>query len=116
VEDGVEVICRDRKRGGEFMRRGDYCMSNIPLPVLQKIPAKFLCEFKQAVDCALRAGVQSGWQANDGFGNGQISDLWRVSFTDESFGRFGILTWLLSEIRRPGRGYMAGMMRQSSAR
>src|SRR2546423_4648719 len=33
TQDGVEVSYRDRKHGRESMKRADYCLSSIPLPV-----------------------------------------------------------------------------------
>jgi monoamine oxidase len=97
VEDGVEVVCRDRKRGREFTRRGDYCLSNIPLPVLQKIPANFSEEFKKAVDCGRFTPVcKVGWQANERFWESDKYQIFGgVSFTDE----------IIREIWYPSTGY-----------
>ncbi len=98
VEDGVEVVCRDRKRGREFMRRGDYCLSNIPLPVLQKVPANFSEEFKKAVDCGRFTPVcKVGWQANERFWESDKYQIFGgVSFTDE----------IIREIWYPSTGYL----------
>lgn len=67
VEDGVEVTYKGRL-GRTFHTRADRCISNIPLPVLQKIPANFSPEFKKAVDrCRFAATCKVGWQANERF-------------------------------------------------
>ncbi len=67
VEDGVEVTYKG-PLGRTFHTRADRCISNIPLPVLQKIPANFSPEFKQAVDRGRFASTcKVGWQANERF-------------------------------------------------
>jgi monoamine oxidase len=67
VEDGVEVTYEGRL-GRTFHTRADHCISNIPLPVLQKIPSNFSPEFKKAVDRGRFASTcKVGWQANERF-------------------------------------------------
>jgi len=67
VDDGVEVTYRDRS-GRDRRARGDYCISNIPMPVLTDVPANFSPEFKQAVDqVRFTRGCKVGWQANARF-------------------------------------------------
>jgi monoamine oxidase len=97
VEGGVEVVYRDRKRAREQMRRADYCLSNIPLPVLQKIPANFSAEFKKAVDLGRFAPVcKVGWQANERFWESDKYQIFGgVSFTDE----------IIREIWYPSHGF-----------
>jgi len=94
---GVEVVCRDRRKGGEFTKRADYCLSNIPLPVLQKIPSNFSDEFKKAVDCGRFSPVcKVGWQANQRFWESDKYQIFGgVSFTNE----------IIREIWYPSHGF-----------
>ena len=94
---GVEVVYRDRRHGREFMKRADYCLSNIPLPVLQKIPSNFSEEFKKAVDCGQFLPVcKVGWQANQRFWESDKYQIFGgVSFTDE----------IIHEIWYPSHGF-----------
>jgi monoamine oxidase len=63
---GVEVFWREK--GVPNHEKFDYCISNIPLPVLQKIKANFSEDFKKAVDHARFAPTcKVGWQANERF-------------------------------------------------
>ena len=111
LSDGVQVTYRDRRHGSEEMQQADYCLSSIPLPVLQKIPCNFSDEFKKAVDCGRSASVcKVGWQANERFWESDKYQIFGgVSFTDEiirevwypSHGFFGKSGALVG-------GYMAG--------
>lgn len=68
LPDGVEVTYRDWLVNEKRMKRADYCVSNIPLPVLKKIPANFSPDFKWAVDQGDFASTcKLGWQANERF-------------------------------------------------
>lgn len=109
--DGVEVTYRDSRRRKDGMIRADYCLSSIPLPVLQKIPCNFSNEFKKAVDCGRFSPVcKVGWQANQRFWESDRYQIFGgVSFTDEIirevwypshgfFGKSGVVVG----------GYMAG--------
>jgi monoamine oxidase len=97
LPDGVDVMCRDRKHGREFMKRADYCLSSIPLPVLQKIPSNFSVDFKQAIDCGRSLPVcKVGWQANERFWESDKYQIFGgISFTDE----------IIREIWYPSHGY-----------
>lgn len=94
---GVEVAYRNRKHGREAKMRADYCLSNIPLPVLQKIDCNFSGDFKTAVDHAHFAPVcKVGWQANQRFWESDKYQIFGgVSFTDE----------ITREIWYPSHGY-----------
>lgn len=97
IQDGVEIACRDRKHGREFMMRGDYCLSSIPLPVLQKIPGNFSEDFRQAVNRGRFVPVcKVGWQANERFWESDKYQIFGgVSFTNE----------IIREIWYPSHGY-----------
>lgn len=83
LENGVEVTYRG-PFAKEFRTRADYCISNIPLPVLQQIPANFSPEFKQAVDRGRFAPTcKVGWQANERFWeSGKYQIYGGISFID----------------------------------
>jgi monoamine oxidase len=97
VNDGVEVVYRDRRQGRELMKRADYCLSSIPLPVLQKIPGNFSDEFKKAVAQGRFSPVcKVGWQANERFWESDRYQIFGgVSFTDE----------IIREIWYPSHGF-----------
>src|SRR5215467_2173154 len=97
VNDGVEVSYRDRKQRRELMQRADYCLSSIPLPVLQRIPCNFSDGFKKAVDSGRFSPVcKVGWQANERFWESEKYQIFGgVSFTDE----------IIREIWYPSQGY-----------
>jgi monoamine oxidase len=97
LKDGVQVTCSDRRRGKEWMKQADYCLSSIPLPVLQKIPGNFSEEFKKAVDCGRFSPVcKVGWQANERFWESDKYQIFGgVSFTDE----------IIREIWYPSHGF-----------
>ena len=111
LSDGVQITYRDRRHGSEEMQQADYCLSSIPLPVLQKIPCNFSDEFKKAVDSGRSSPVcKVGWQANERFWESDKYQIFGgVSFTDEiirevwypSHGFFGKSGALVG-------GYMAG--------
>jgi monoamine oxidase len=97
LDDGVEVMYRERSRGRDAMVRCDHCLSSIPLPVLQKIPANFSPDFKSAIECGRFVPVcKLGWQANRRFWESDKYQIFGgVSFTDE----------IIKEIWYPSYGY-----------
>ncbi len=100
AEGGVEVVCRDPRpgrHGRESLKRADYCLSNIPLPVLQKIDTNFSEDFKKAVGCGRFTPVcKVGWQANQRFWE---SDKYQI------FGGLSITDEIIREIWYPSHGY-----------
>jgi monoamine oxidase len=78
-DDGVEVATRDGRT-----RRGDYCVSNIPLPVLQRIPANFSPDYKAAIDRArFAATCKVGWQAERRFWETEGEIYGGISWCDD---------------------------------
>ncbi|HUK89644.1 MAG TPA: FAD-dependent oxidoreductase [Blastocatellia bacterium] len=64
--DGVTVYWQER--GAQRNARYDYCVSSIPLPILQRIQSNFSPDYKKAVDHARFAPTcKVGWQANRRF-------------------------------------------------
>jgi monoamine oxidase len=91
---GVEVVYQGKS--GEATARGDYCVSNIPLPVLQKIPANFSPEFKEAVDFVRFAPTcKVGWQANRRF--------WETE--DEIYGGISWIDDIITQMWYPSNDY-----------
>jgi monoamine oxidase len=65
---GVTVTVRDRKTGKRSNMNADYCISNIPLPILSKIKNNFSDDFAKAVEtCVYDPTCKLGWQANERF-------------------------------------------------
>ena len=83
VDGGVEVTYRDSS-GRDRRQRADYCISNIPMPVLTDIRANFSSEFKQAVDqVRFTRGCKVGWQANRRFWENDENQIYGgISWTD----------------------------------
>ncbi len=84
VEDGVEVTYSHR--GGPEQRvRADYCLSNIPLPVLARISKPNLSTpFKDAIEhVRFTRGCKVGWQANTRFWENDANQIFGgISWTD----------------------------------
>lgn len=97
TDDGVEITYRDRTTGDELVKRADYCLSNIPLPVLQQIPANFDPEYDHAVKTARFADTcKVGWQANERFWE---SDAYEI---------YGGISWIddvITQMWYPSDGY-----------
>lgn len=67
-KDGVTVSWRDAQSGATGSEEADFCISNIPLPILAKIPANFAGDFQVAVDLArFDPTCKVGWQADSRF-------------------------------------------------
>ena len=84
VEDGVEVSYRD-DGGRDRHERADYCLSNIPMPVLARISTSgFSKAFTDAVDhVRFTNGVKVGWQANTRFWENDANQIFGgISWTD----------------------------------
>lgn len=66
ADDGVAVTWREGNQ--TFTRRADYCLSNIPIPVLKDIPATFADDFRDAVRfVTFEPACKVGWQVNTRF-------------------------------------------------
>ena len=84
VDDGVEVTYRDQ-RGRARRATADYCLSNIPLPVLADISApSFSDEFSDAIKhVRYTNGCKVGWQANRRFWENDANQIFGgISWTD----------------------------------
>lgn len=100
TDDGVEVYYRDRATGEEHQRSADYCVSNIPLPVLQKIEANFSTDFQEAVDRGhFDPTCKVGWQADERFWE---KDCYQI------YGGISYIDDLITQIWYPSNDYFSG--------
>ncbi len=81
--NGVTVVVE--QNGSRRNIKADYCISNIPLPLLKNIPNNFSKDFDAAVRrCRYDPTCKLGWQANERFWE---SDKWQIyggiSYTDD---------------------------------
>lgn len=103
TDDGVTVTYRQGSE--EVTRSADYCVSNIPCPVLEDLDANFAPDFAQAVQrTTFDASCKVGWQCNTRFWesnryeiyggiswtNDIIEQIWYPS--NDFFGQKGTLT------------------------
>jgi monoamine oxidase len=82
--NGVTVVVEHE--GKRRSINADYCISNIPLPLLKDISNNFALDFDAAVKrCEYDPTCKLGWQANERFWE---SDKWQIyggiSYTDDS--------------------------------
>jgi monoamine oxidase len=97
-ETGVEVTYRDRASGGRTTTRADHCVSNIPLPVLAKIPSDLSPEFKGAIARGKFANTcKVGWQANRRF--------WETK--DEIYGGISYIEDTITQMWYPSYDYFS---------
>lgn len=68
IEAGRVVVAYKDQNGRPQREEGQYCISNIPLPVLQKIPVNFEPDYKKAVlKAVFDPSCKVGWQAERRF-------------------------------------------------
>ena len=85
-DDGVTVTLRDLKTGARTNVTADYCISNIPLPLLSKIKDNnFTQDFSDAVAaCVYDPTCKLGWQANQRFWENNQNQIYGgISYTDD---------------------------------
>lgn len=96
--DGITVAFA----GGET--KADYCVSNIPLPILaNKVQANFSSDFKQAVDtCRFDPTCKVGWQANQRFWESDKNQIYGgISYVSAA-------TPSITQMWYPSNGYFGG--------
>ncbi|HXO26834.1 MAG TPA: FAD-dependent oxidoreductase [Thermoanaerobaculia bacterium] len=97
-ETGVEVTYRDRGTGARKTTRADHCVSNIPLPVLKKIPSDLSPEYKAAIDRGKFADTcKVGWQSNRRF--------WETK--DEIYGGISYIHHNITQMWYPSNDYFS---------
>ena len=84
-DNGVTVTIRDLKTGVRSNVTADYCISNIPLPILNKISNNFAKDFADAVSkCVYDPTCKLGWQANSRFWENNQNQIYGgISYTDD---------------------------------
>jgi monoamine oxidase len=82
--NGVGVVTESR--GARNTIEADYCISSIPLPLLQKINNNFDPTFDAAVkQCKFDPTCKLGWQANERFWESNKNQIYGgISYTDDS--------------------------------
>ncbi|HEX4965798.1 MAG TPA: FAD-dependent oxidoreductase [Thermoanaerobaculia bacterium] len=83
--DGVEVEYRDLLHRTVHVEKAHYCVSNIPLSVLKKIPVNFEPGFEEAVKKSKFApSCKVGWQANERFWESDANQIFGgISWTNQ---------------------------------
>jgi len=95
-DDGCDVEYLDQFSGKKMKMHADYVLSNIPLPILQKIPANFSEKFGWAVNQGCFAATcKVGWQANNRF--------WETE--DEIYGGISYIEAPITQIWYPSYQY-----------
>lgn len=81
--NGVTVVVESQ--GTRRSIQADYCISNIPLPLLQKINNNFTPDFDAAVkQCKYDPTCKLGWQANERFWESDKNQIYGgISYTDD---------------------------------
>lgn len=84
-DNGVTVTVRDKKTGVRRSINADYCISNIPLPILSKIKNNFAEDFEKAVaTCVYDPTCKLGWQANRRFWEDNNNQIYGgISYTTD---------------------------------
>ena len=85
-KDGVTITVRDRKTRTRTNIKADYCISNIPLPILSKIKDNnFSDDFAKAIaTCVYDPTCKLGWQANQRFWENDKNQIYGgISYTDD---------------------------------
>src|SRR6185436_3263515 len=77
-DDAVEVEYLNQFSGKKAVLRADYCLSNIPLPILQKIPdVNWAPDYRKAIDTGkFDAACKVGWQANRRFWENDANQIY----------------------------------------
>jgi monoamine oxidase len=83
--NGVTISVRNLKTGARSNITADYCISNIPLPLLNKIKNNFADDFAAAVaTCVYDPTCKLGWQANRRFWEDNNNQIYGgISYTDD---------------------------------
>ena len=83
--NNVTVTVRNLMTGSTTNVTADYCISNIPLPLLKKIKNNFTPEFSNAVnECVYDPTCKLGWQANSRFWENDNNQIYGgISYTDD---------------------------------
>jgi len=84
-DNGVTLSLRNLKTGARTTMTADYCISNIPLPLLSKIKNNFVDDFAKAVaTCVYDPACKLGWQANRRFWEDDKNQIYGgISYTDD---------------------------------
>jgi monoamine oxidase len=97
VDDGVEVAFMDGNQ--EVTKRADFCVSNIPCPILKDIKNNFSSDFHEAIErTTFDASCKVGWQSNTRF------------WESEKYQIYGGISWtndIIEQIWYPSNDYFS---------
>ncbi len=97
TDEGVEVSYRHETGNSRAKLKADYCISNIPLPILSRIPGNYAPDFIRAVQRAHFAPTcKVGWQAEARF------------WESDRYAIYGGISWtddIITQIWYPSYGY-----------
>lgn len=84
-DNGVTLSVKNLRTGALSSLTADYCISNIPLPLLSKIKNNFAADFAKAVaTCVYDPTCKLGWQANQRFWEDNKNQIYGgISYTDD---------------------------------
>lgn len=82
--DGVSITYLDKATNKKTTKRADFCVGNIPMPVLKDISNNFSDGFKKAIATTeFEAACKVGWQANKRFWETDCQIYGGISYTDD---------------------------------
>jgi monoamine oxidase len=103
--DGVSVTFLDKASNKKLTRRADFCVGNIPMPVLKDISNNFSDDFKKAIAATeFEAACKVGWQANRRFWETDCQIYGGISYTDDMITQ----VWYPSNDYFTGKGTLTG--------
>lgn len=102
----VVVGIEDLENGGRYQEVADYCISTIPLPLLQNVETNFESEFDDAVKaCRFSPTCKVGWEATQRFWERGATRIYGgISFIDH----VNVQMWYPSEGYHRRRGTLIG--------
>jgi monoamine oxidase len=104
---GVTVVLRDRLTGKESTATGDFCLSNLPLPLLARVidTGSFEPAYASAVGAVSFANTcKVGWQANERFWEKKDWMYGGISFIDHEITQM----WYPSDAYFTPKGVLTG--------
>jgi len=105
IKDNSVVVAFKDQNGSPQQVEADYCISNIPLPVLQKIPANFEPKYKDAVQKAVfDPSCKVGWQAERRFWEEDDEIYGGISWSSDPITQM----WYPSNDWQTGKGTLTG--------
>jgi monoamine oxidase len=89
-QDNASVTIQYRQGNDILTEKADYCVSNIPCPILKDIPGvnKFSKEYQTAIlGTVFSPACKVGWQCNERFWESRYHIYGGISWTDDAIGQ-----------------------------